>query len=72
MSTRVSLLGEEFQSNQFLEIESFYLENKDSDQYDKIFNFFYGDVGSESLGYKQYGNHSPLGYDYATMLVKRK
>jgi len=72
VSTRVSLLGEEFQSNQFIEIESFYLENKDSDQYDKIFNFFSGDLGSESLSYKQYANHSPLGYDYATLLAKRK
>ena len=49
------------------EIESFYFENKDSDEYSKIFNFFYGDEGSRSLGYKQYGINNLTGYNYAKL-----
>ena len=48
--------------------EKFYLEFKDSDQYDIVFNFFYGDQGSATLGYKQYGNSLPLGFEYAAFL----
>ena len=49
----------------FIEIEKFYLQNNESDEYDLIFNFFYRDEGSESLGYTAYGNKSKTGFEYA-------
>ena len=49
-------------------MEEYYLENKNTDEYDKIFNFFYGNEGSESLGYKQYGIKDLTGYHYAKII----
>lgn len=55
------------------EIEKFYATNRESEQYDKIFNFFYGNEGSESLGYRQYGITKLLGFHYAKIIAgKRK
>jgi len=54
----------------FRKIENYYSENKQSEEYDRIFNFFYGDEGSESLGYKKYGIERPLGYEYAKQISK--
>lgn len=56
----------------FKEIENFYLENMDSDEYDKIFNFFYGNEGSENLGYKQYGIMELTGYNYAKIISEKR
>lgn len=56
----------------FKEIEKYYLVNKDSEEYDRIFNFFYGNNGSESLGYKKYGIIETLGFDYAKLITKRR
>ena len=39
----------------FKKIEKFYSEHLKSDDYSLIFNFFYGDKASESLGYSTYG-----------------
>jgi len=52
-------------------IETFYRENRKSVEYDKIFNFFYGDKGSESLGYKKYGIQGLTGYGYAEIIASR-
>ena len=52
-------------------IEEYYLENKNTDEYDKIFNFFYGNEGSESLGYKQYGIKELTGYNYAKIISEK-
>ena len=49
----------------FDELEKYYSENKQTEDYDKIFHFFYGDQGSDSLGYKKYGLSNLLGFDYA-------
>lgn len=54
----------------FVKIGGYYIENKQSEEYDRIFNFFYGDEGSESLGYKKYGIEKPLGYEYAKQISK--
>jgi len=43
-------------------LQSFYIENKTSEEYSLIFNFFYGNKGSESLGYKTFGNSTLNGY----------
>lgn len=56
----------------FKEIESYYLNNRHSDEYDKIFNFFYGDNGSENLGFKKYGIKEVNGYDFATIISERR
>ncbi|TXF88289.1 hypothetical protein FUA23_15020 [Neolewinella aurantiaca] len=51
--------------------EAFYLKNKDSDEYGKIFNFFYGDEGAASLGLRTYGIGKCDGYDYAKLVSRR-
>lgn len=56
----------------FREIEQYYLANKDSEDYDRIFHFFYGDAGSESLGYKTYGITATSGFDFAKIIAKRR
>ncbi len=52
-------------------IEAYYLKHQLSDEYHKIFNFFYGDQGSDSLGYPKFGNTGILGFDYAKIIAKR-
>jgi len=55
------------------EIENYYSKNKNSEEYDLIFNFFYGDMSSENLGYKSYGIKDMTGFDYAKFIaMKRK
>lgn len=46
-------------------IIQFYSDHLNSQEYDKIFNFFYGDEGSLSLGYKTYGNTKFSGFNLA-------
>ena len=46
-------------------IENFYRENQNSEDHSLIFNFLYGDVASESLGYKQYGLIANAGFSLA-------
>lgn len=62
----------DFDESSFEEIEKYYLENKASDEYKKIFNFFYGDIGSDSLGYKKYGNTGVLGFDFARLIMNSR
>ncbi len=54
----------------FDQIESFYMENKSTEEHSKVFNFFCGDSGSESLGYKKYGIKTKTGYEYAMFLAQ--
>ena len=63
---------QELKETDFEEIENYYSENKNSEEYDRIFNFFYGDKGSQNLGYKKYGITKPLGYDYVKLISKRR
>lgn len=51
------------------EIDVHYALNKLSEEYPLIFNFFYGDVGSQSLGYKEYGIKSFTGFDYSQSIA---
>ena len=64
--------GQNINEMSFEEIEKYYLENKISEEYDRIFNFFYGNNGSESLGYKEYGIIETSGYEYAKLILKRR
>lgn len=52
-------------------VEKYYLEHKNTEEYDRIFNFFYGDEGSENLGYKKYGITALKGYDYAKLISRK-
>ncbi|WP_299623499.1 hypothetical protein [uncultured Tenacibaculum sp.] len=61
---------QDYIESDFIKIEKYYSENKNSEEYDRIFNFFYGDKGSESLGYKKYGIQKPTGYEYAKQISK--
>lgn len=51
------------------EIELFYQRHQDSDLYPLIFNFFYGDEASRSLGYSTYGIGPFTGFDFARYLA---
>jgi len=53
----------------FTTIDSFYRAYQNSEDYNLIFNFFYGDKGSESLGFKKYGIKDLTGFDYAASLL---
>lgn len=52
-------------------MEPYFLENQKSEEYDLIFNFFYGDAASERLGYKKYGIKDKSGFDYAKFIALR-
>jgi len=59
--------------SQFEFIEGHYIEHKESEEYDLIFNFLYCDVASENLGYKKYGIKDITGFDFAKfMAIKSK
>jgi len=60
----------DYKEANFSKMDNYYLENKQSEEYDRIFNFFYGDEGSESLGYKKYGIERPLGFEYARQISR--
>jgi len=53
----------------FQEVEAFFMSNRSSEDYPLIFNFFYGDEASESLGYPLYGNSTRKGFEYAEHLA---
>ncbi|MCG8328124.1 MAG: hypothetical protein MI974_10585 [Chitinophagales bacterium] len=64
---------EEYNGKQdFGEIESFYLNHQASEDYNLIFNFFYGDNASASLGYTAYGRKNLEGFDYARYFATSK
>lgn len=54
------------------ETETHYLKNKNSEEYDLIFNFFYGDEGSENLAYKSYGIKDITGFEYAKFIAQKR
>jgi len=54
------------------EVEKYYLKHKNSEEYERIFNFFYGDEGSRSLGYKNFGITELRGYNYAKIISNRR
>lgn len=62
--------AEKLKATAFDQIESFYNKNKNTEEYSKIFNFFCGDNGSESLGYEKHGINTKTGYEYATFLAQ--
>jgi len=58
--------------NNFSEIKKHYTQYADSEEYNLIFNFFYGDEASESLAYKTYGVGKNAGWDYAEFIAQQK
>ncbi|MGB5820686.1 MAG: hypothetical protein WBG90_14470 [Saonia sp.] len=64
---------ESIDEQDFSKIEKIYLNNKESEAYSLLFNFFYGDNASDNLGYKKFGIIGKTGFDYAQfMALKRK
>ncbi|MEO0470952.1 MAG: hypothetical protein AAF206_15095 [Bacteroidota bacterium] len=59
------------EKNDFSEIQAFYQHHQQNDDYSLIFNFFYGDDASESLGFSTYGIKAVNGFDYAAHLAVR-
>ncbi len=58
--------------NNFSKIKKHYTENAKSEDYNLIFNFFYGDEASESLAYKIYGIRKNLGWEYVKFIARQK
>ncbi len=54
-----------FDQLKFGKIKAFYQENQESDSYNLIFNFFYGDEACESLAYPTFGMSKNAGFEYA-------
>lgn len=52
----------------FKAIKQFYLNHKITEDYSKLFNFFYGDKASKHLNYTTYGIEDVNGFDYAKRL----
>jgi hypothetical protein len=55
----------------FTKIQKFYTKNLKSEDYNLIFNFFYGDGASNSLGYSSYGMNKNEGFEYSKFLSKK-
>ena len=72
VATKAKMTIDEKSVDKHSHLQSFYQENQESEDYGLIFNFFYGDSGSESLGYKSCGIYSSNGYEYAKILAKAR
>lgn len=53
-------------------LEELYQTFKDSDDYSLLFNFFYGDEASASLGYATFGVEERAGFRYASLVAEDK
>ncbi len=53
----------------FETIRKFYEAHRDSEDYNLIFNFFYGDAASAQLGYKLFGNVEFAGFKLASVMT---
>ncbi len=62
----------DYTPSDYKKIESYYLEHKDSEEHDRILNFFYGNDGSYSLGYKTYISRNIQGFEYARILADKR
>lgn len=51
--------------DKYTNIEAFFARNMDKDDYNLIFNFFYGDKASKSLGFKTFGINAYTGFHFA-------
>ena len=56
----------------FSKIEKFYIEHKNSDDYNLKFCFFYGDRDAESLAYPTFDIRENEGFDYVKFLVSQR
>jgi len=57
----------DFKPEDYVEIRDVYQKNKNSTDYNLIFNFFYGDSASEGLGYPQFGVKGKDGFEYTIL-----
>lgn len=58
---------DKFQETDFKDLDKFYKDHQNSDNYHIIFNFFYGDNASKSLEFPTYRMVEDItGFDYAT------
>ena len=58
-----------FEKSKFEKIEEFYLKHKQSEVYNLIFSFLYGDEAGDNLGYQKYEIGKVTGFDYAKYLA---
>jgi hypothetical protein len=57
----------------FSAMHQFYVQHENASEYNVIFNFFYGDNGSQSLGFPTYGLKSKMtGFEYAACMAGKQ
>lgn len=61
------ILKKEIPKSAIQSLDIFYEKYKTTEDYSLIFNFFYGDTASETLGYGTYGIYDFTGFDYACL-----
>lgn len=61
---RKANLNSDIDESAYKILDRFYQQHRDSDDHSLIFNFFYGDDASDSLGYRTYGISGATGFDY--------
>ena len=59
------------EEQRFTGVEAFYQEHQESEEYNLLFNFFYGDEASQSLAYACYGIPPNGGLNYIAYLASR-
>ena len=62
--------NESLSPHDFSDIAEFYQRHKQSEAYDLIFNFFYGDEASASLGYATHGRSANEGFAFAKFMAQ--
>lgn len=62
----------EYKDRDFQDVQRFFEENMDTENYHVIFNFFYGDAASNSLGFPIYESIKDVtGYNYVRLLASK-
>ena len=54
------------------EVQKFFIDNSESEEYSLLFNFFYGDQASNELNYPIYGASENQGFLFSAQLAKNK
>ncbi|MEM9076784.1 MAG: hypothetical protein AAGC43_07085 [Bacteroidota bacterium] len=54
------------------EVQHFFNQNSESEEYSLLFNFFYGDKASNELNYPTYGAIENQGFRFSAILAKNK
>ncbi len=66
---QLGMKADSFEKNELTFIQEFFQIHQESDDYNILFNFFYGDKASSSLNYPSYGIDRLNGFEYAKIIA---